>query len=121
MAAKSLALREPSGPISSAEMRGTVMPSFAFWALALSWALVVWMHDHIGSHVIAVVQDNRVKLNPVLFGIISVYHRLFFVPWLILVFYGFKTVWWHAVLLWPVASALRKARRRLGQTRSRLG
>ena len=68
-----------------------------FWELAAISGLVGYFHGHQGSH-IAAVKAGQAKLSPIFLVLLVVYNWLSFVPWLILGWYGYKTVWWYALV-----------------------
>lgn len=60
------------------------------------YSLLAYFQGHQGSH-LAAIKSGQAELNPVLLSILLIYNWLFFVPWLFVVWYGHKTVWWYAV------------------------
>jgi hypothetical protein len=69
---------------------------------------------HQGSHLVA-IKFGQATLNPLLVTILLVYHWLFH-PWLFLIWYGYKTIWWYGLaafgiglvfqLIWTKISAI---------------
>jgi len=78
-----------STPTVSDYVRPQLMPDTTFWLIAVLYSLVAYLHGHQGSH-LAAIKSRRAELNPVLLFVLLAYNWLFFVPWLLLVWYGYK-------------------------------
>jgi hypothetical protein len=83
------------------------MRSPEFWELAVCVALLTWFFGHIEGHLRAMRRDQTVTLNSVLHGAIWLYHWFAWCPWLIPIYYGYRTIWWHGLVLAVAAVALR--------------
>jgi hypothetical protein len=62
----------------------------------MMYSVLAYVHGHQGSHIAAIV-SGQATLNPLFLWILLVYNWLFFVPWLFLIWFGYKTSWWYAV------------------------
>ncbi len=85
------------------------MRSPEFWELAFCVALLAWFFSHIEGHLRALRRDHTIALNPVLQAAIWLYHWFGWCPWLVPIYYGYRTVWWHGLVLVLAALALRFA------------
>ena len=71
------------------------MPAPGFWPIAVMYSLFAYFLGHQASH-LAAITVRRAELRPRLALVLLVYRWVFF-PWLFLIWYGYKTVWWYAV------------------------
>src|SRR5437879_537507 len=83
-----------------------MMPDAAFWLITVMYSIVAYLHGHQGSHLVA-IKSGQATLNPILLGILRGYNWLLFMPWLFLIWYGYKTVWWYAVGAFVIAWVFR--------------
>jgi hypothetical protein len=83
------------------------MQSPEFWELAACVALLNWFFSHIESHLRAMRGDKSITLDPVLYGAVWLYHWFAWCPLLVPIYYGYRTVWWHGLVLLVTAVALR--------------
>jgi hypothetical protein len=82
------------------------MSNDTFWLIALTYSVIAYLYGHQGSHLVA-IKFGTAALNPMLLVVLLVYNWLFFVPWLLLIWYGYKTVWWYAVRAFLVSWVFR--------------
>jgi hypothetical protein len=83
------------------------MPNLEFWELAVCVALLLWLFSHIEGHLRAMRRDSTITLNPILRGAIWFYHWFTWCPWLVPIYYGYRTVWWHGLVLAIACLAIR--------------
>jgi hypothetical protein len=77
----------------------------ALWLIAVIYSLLTYFLGHQASH-LAWISAGQSRLNPLLTLILLVYHWLFH-PWLFLVWYGYKTVWWYAFAVFGIGLVFR--------------
>lgn len=83
------------------------MPSVGFWELAGCLAISLWFFSHIEGHLRAMRRDPTITLNPIFSGAIWFYHWFAWCPWIVPLYYTYKTVWWHGVVLAVAGLVLR--------------
>jgi hypothetical protein len=69
-------------------------PTVALLPLAVLHSLFTYLTGHQARH-LAFIDARRASLSPLPTIILALYQWLFF-PWLFLVWYSYKTVWWQA-------------------------
>jgi hypothetical protein len=86
------------------------IPDGAFWAISALYSAAAYFRGHQASH-IAAIDAGQATLDPVLvrgllrsltFGFWT-----FGAPLALLLWYGYKTVWWHAAAAFLVALVFR--------------
>lgn len=102
----------PTKPFAARAI-GKMTADTTFWLIAIMYSLLAYFHGHQGSH-IAAIKSGQAKLNPVLLWILLVYNWLFFVPWLFLIWYGYKTIWWYAVGVFVIGWVFRLVWTKIG-------
>lgn len=76
------------------------------WVLMiLLYGIATFFHRHQGSHLAYIklseteyVKGGRVTIDPLLILILWLYN-VTLLPWLVLIFIGFKTVWYYSVIV----------------------
>ena len=81
------------------------MPAPGFLPIAVMYSLFAYFRGHQASH-LAAVASAQAKLNPLLALVLLVYHWMFW-PWLFLIWYAYKTVWWYAVAAFVIGLVFR--------------
>lgn len=77
-----------------------------FWTVVASCSVIWYFTGHQASHLVAVVQ-GRAELNPPAIFALQVFQWLDFAPWIFLVWYGVKSVWWAAAAAGAAGIVLR--------------
>jgi len=83
------------------------MPSLGFWEMAVCVAVSLWLFSHIEGHLRAMRRDPTITLNPALRAAIWFYHWFAWCPWILPMYYAYKTAWWHGLALVAASLAIR--------------
>lgn len=71
--------------------------------MTIFYGISTYFHGHQASHLIYLKEGHqrnvgRVTLNPLLVLILWLYH-ITHLPWLILIFIGYKTIWYYPLII----------------------
>ena len=65
--------------------------------MSILYGIATYFHRHQGSHLFN-IKSGKVTLNPLLVLILWSYN-ISFLPWLFLIFIGFKTIWYLPLII----------------------
>ena len=73
------------------------MFSESFLLITLLYGITDYFHRHQGSHLFA-IRDGKATLNPFIVKIMQIFN-LSFLPWLVLLWVAYKTVWYYPIAI----------------------
>ncbi|CAM8393625.1 hypothetical protein MCEMHM7_01072 [Candidatus Methylopumilus planktonicus] len=65
--------------------------------MSILYGIAAYFHRHQGTH-LTQIKSRQVTLNPVLVFILWFYN-ITFLPWLALIYIGYKTIWYYPVII----------------------
>jgi hypothetical protein len=72
--------------------------------MSILYGISTYFHRHQGSHLVH-IKSGEVTLNPILVFILWSYN-ITFLPWLFLIFIGFKTTWYLPLIVLGLSQAI---------------
>lgn len=78
-----------------------------FLIIVLLYGVAAYFHGHQGSH-LAYIKIGEAVLNPFITLVLWIYH-ITFLPWLTMIWLGYKTVWYYPIIVILAAQAVRFA------------
>lgn len=78
-----------------------------FFIIVLLYGVATYFHGHQGSH-LAYIKIGEAVLNPFLTFVLWFYH-ITFLPWLAMIWLGYKTIWYYPLIVILAAQIVRFA------------
>ena len=73
--------------------------------MSILYGITIFFWGHQGSH-LAWIKAREASLNILLVLILYIYH-ITFLPWLALIYIGYKTLWYYPVIILALAQVIR--------------